>query len=93
MNNVDYAPFALFLTFQPSDFTSDGAAFTARQEVPLAIVDDLFDEPDETLTLQLERSPGLSEMSEVGIGGQPGLTIEGTARGTGNGTLRTSVST
>ena len=60
MNNVDYAPFALFLTFQPSDFTSDGAAFTARRDVTLPIVDDLFDEPDETMLLRLERSPGLS---------------------------------
>ena len=52
---VDYTIFSRTLRIRPSDFTSDGAAFTARQEVTLAIVDDLFDEPDETLTLELER--------------------------------------
>ena len=62
VSNVDYTHFSLFLTFQPSDFTSDGAAFTARQEVTLAIVDDLFEEPDETLTLALEPSPGTPEV-------------------------------
>ena len=53
---VDYTDFSLSLKIQPSDFTSDGAVFTARQEVTLAIVDDLFDEPDETLTLSLQHS-------------------------------------
>ena len=62
VSNVDYTHFSLFLTFQPSDFTSDGAAFTARQEVTLAIVDDLFEEPDETVTLALEPSPGTPEV-------------------------------
>ena len=62
VNGVDYEKFSLSLRFRPSDFTSDGAAFTARQEVTLPIVDDLFDEPDETLTLQLQRTAGLSEV-------------------------------
>ena len=62
VSNVDYTHFARFLKFQPSDFTSDGAAFTARQEVTLAIVDDLFEEPDETVTLALEPSPGTPEV-------------------------------
>ena len=62
VSNVDYTHFSLFLTFQPSDFTSDGAAFTARQEVTLAIVDDLFEESDETVTLALEPSPGTPEV-------------------------------
>ncbi len=62
VSNVDYTGFSLFLTFQPSDFTSDGAAFTACQEVTLAIVDDLFEEPDETVTLALEPSPGTPEV-------------------------------
>ena len=53
---VDYTGFSHQLKFQPSDFTSDGAVFTARQEVTLAIVDDLFDKPDETLTLSLQQS-------------------------------------
>ena len=65
VSNVDYTHFSLFLTFQPSDFTSDGAAFTARQEVTLAIVDDLFEEPDETVTLALEPSPGTPEEHQM----------------------------
>ena len=54
-SGVDFESLSRTLRIRPSDFTSDGAAFTARQEVTLAIVDDLFDEPDETLTLELER--------------------------------------
>ena len=56
--DVDFEALGRQLRFRPSDFTWDGAAFTARQEVMLAIVDDLFDEPDETLTLALERAAG-----------------------------------
>ena len=42
------------IQFIPSDFTADGADFTARKEVTLAIVDDELDEPDEALTVILE---------------------------------------
>ena len=45
------------IKFVPSDFTADGATFTARKEVTLAIVDDALDEPDEALTLILEPLP------------------------------------
>ena len=62
VNGVDYERLSVSVRFRPSDFTSDGAVFTARQEVTLPIVDDLLDEPDETLTLELGRSPGLSEV-------------------------------
>ena len=62
VNGVDYTALSVSVRFRPSDFTSEGAVFTARQEVTLAIVDDLFDELDETLTLQLQRTAGLSEV-------------------------------
>ena len=42
------------IQFVPSDFTADGANFTARKEVTLAIVDDEVNEPDEALTMVLE---------------------------------------
>ena len=53
----DYTAFSKSLKFRPSDFTSDGAVFTARQDVTLAIMDDALYEPDETLTLALEAGP------------------------------------
>ena len=62
VGDVDFEALSRTLRIRPSDFTSDGAAFTARQEVTLSIVDDLFDEPDETVTLALERSLGLPEV-------------------------------
>ena len=43
------------IEFVPSDFTADGTNFTARKEVTLAIVDDELNEPDEALTVFLER--------------------------------------
>ena len=45
------------IKFVPSDFTADGANFTARKEVTLAIVDDELNEPDEALTVILEPLP------------------------------------
>ena len=62
VGGVDYTGLSLTLRIQPSDFTSDGAVFTARRHVPLAIVDDALYEPDETVTLALERSPGTPEV-------------------------------
>ena len=59
---VDYEPLSLFLQVEPSDFTPDGTEFTARKEVTLGIVDDALDEPDETLIVILERSPGLQRV-------------------------------
>ena len=49
----------------PSDFTPDGTKFTARKEVTLVIVDDALDEPDETLTVVLQRAPGSPEVLEL----------------------------
>ena len=57
--NVDYASLSVFVWAEPSDFTPTGTEFTARKEVTLTIVDDDLDEPDETLTVRLERSPGM----------------------------------
>ena len=53
----DVADRSVFVVVEPSDFTPDGTEFTARKEVPLPIVDDALDEPDETLILILERGP------------------------------------
>ena len=58
----DYVHQSQFLVVSPSDFRSDGTEFTARKEVTLVIVDDALDEPDETLTVEMERSPGLPEV-------------------------------
>ena len=52
----------VFLSVLPSDFTLDGADFTARKEVTLVIVDDAIHEPDETLNMLLEPAPGTSEL-------------------------------
>ena len=57
-SGVDYENMSLFLRVFPADFTQDGTEFTARKEVTLVIVDDAIDEPDETLTVKLERSVG-----------------------------------
>ena len=59
--SLDYAPLAVLILAQPTDFTADGAVFIARKEVTLTIVDDALDEPDETLAVVLERSPGMPE--------------------------------
>ena len=59
---VDFENPAGFIQFVPSDFTADGATFTARKEVTLAIVDDAIDEPDETLNMLLEPGPSTSEL-------------------------------
>ena len=59
--SLDYTPLAVLILAQPTDFTADGAVFIARKEVTLTIVDDALDEPDETLTVVLERSPGMPE--------------------------------
>ena len=58
---LDYASLAVTILAQPTDFTADGAEFTARKEVTLTIVDDALDEPDETLTVSLERIAGTPE--------------------------------
>ena len=57
----DFGRLTLALHFQPSDFTADGTEFTARREVPLSIVDDALEEPNETLAVALERSAQLQE--------------------------------
>ena len=59
--SLDYVPLAVLILAQPTDFTADGAVFIARKEVTLTIVDDALDEPDETLAVVLERSPGMPE--------------------------------
>ena len=59
--SLDYTPLAVLILAQPTDFTADGAVFIARKEVTLTIVDDALDEPDETLAVVLERSPGMPE--------------------------------
>ena len=56
----DYVPQSEQFLVSPSDFTMDGAEFTARKEVTLVIVDDAIEESDETLNMLLEPSPGLS---------------------------------
>ena len=58
---LDYASLAVTILAEPSDFTADGTEFTARKEVTLTIVDDALDEPDETLTVSLERIAGTPE--------------------------------
>ena len=58
---LDYTPLSVLILAEPTDFTADGAEFIARKEVTLTIVDDALDEPDETLTVVLERSPGMPE--------------------------------
>ena len=47
------------LVFQPSDFSFSAAdsVFTARVEVELVLVDDAFDEPDETFAVVLTSTP------------------------------------
>ena len=55
---LDYASLSVNIWAEPSDFTADGAEFIARKEVTLTIVDDALDEPDETLTVRLERNAG-----------------------------------
>ena len=56
----DYVHQSEFLSVSPSDFTPDGADFTARKEVTLVIVDDAIHEPDETLNMLLEPGPSTS---------------------------------
>ena len=56
----DYVHQSELLSVSPSDFTPDGADFTARKEVTLAIVDDAIYEPDETLNMLLEPGPATS---------------------------------
>ena len=54
----DYDSLSFQQSFQPSDFSADGAVFTARVEVPLTLVDDALDEPDESFTVTLQVAPG-----------------------------------
>ena len=56
--DVDFERLSLIFQVFPSDFTPDGAEFTARKEVRLVLVDDDLNEPDETLTVALERIGG-----------------------------------
>ena len=51
----DLAVGNVWFEVEPSDFTPDGAEFIARKEVTLPIVDDALDEPDETLTMRLDK--------------------------------------
>ena len=61
----DFGRLAEAVQFQPSDFTADGTEFTARREVPLSIVDDTVEEPNETLAVVIERGPGLPEAAAL----------------------------
>ena len=61
----DYENLTDFPTFQPSDFGADGAVFTARVEVPLTLVDDALDEPDESFTMALQKAPGTTPVVEL----------------------------
>ena len=54
---ADFDHQAAQLTFQPSDFSAAGSVFTARTEVELVLVDDAFDEPDETFAVLLTTGP------------------------------------
>ena len=58
---LDFTALSVSVPAQPTDFTADGAVFTARKEVMVTIVDDALAEPDETLTAVLERGPGTPE--------------------------------
>ena len=59
--NQDYTPRTATppLTFQPGDFSADGAAWKAVKTVPLTILDDTRDEPDEAFRLTMEAPPNL----------------------------------
>ena len=56
--SADFQFLDVHLAFDPSDFSADGAVFTARKEVPVELVDDGLDEPDETLFVALYWAPG-----------------------------------
>ena len=58
----DYDYISLQQSFQPSDFSADGAVFSARVEVPLTLVDDALDEPDESFEVALQVAPGTPQV-------------------------------
>ena len=66
---------------QPSDYRADGSVFSARLEVPLVLIDDALDEPDETFTLLLQKSPGtpgfVTLSQHDGTGVQSGDPVHG----------------
>ena len=57
-SGYDVQTLSLQQPLQPSDYRADGSVFSARLEVPLVLIDDALDEPDETFTLLLQKSPG-----------------------------------
>ena len=57
-SGYDVQTLSLQQPLQPSDYRADGSVFSARLEVPLVLIDDALDEPDETFTVLLQKSPG-----------------------------------
>ena len=57
-NGIDFRALSAAIAWQPSDFSADGALFTARREIALVLTDDAVDEPDETLQVALETVSG-----------------------------------
>ena len=57
-NGIDFRALSAAIAWQPSDFSADGALFTARREITLVLTDDTVDEPDETLQVALETVSG-----------------------------------
>ena len=47
------------MTFQPGDFSADGAAWKAVKTVQVTILDDTSEEPDEAFRLEMTRTGGL----------------------------------
>ena len=57
--NQDYTEFNEVVTFQPGNFSADGAAWKAEKTVQVTILDDTGEEKDETFKLTMERTGGL----------------------------------
>ena len=58
--NQDFTPLTSEeVTFQPGDFSADGAAWKAVKTVQVTILDDTREEPDEAFQFRLERTGGL----------------------------------
>ena len=56
-SGTDYAAISIQVGFAPEDFVLAGDVWRARQEIPLAIINDMVVEDDGALDLSLERSP------------------------------------
>ena len=68
--NKDFADTRDTLIFNASDYRRDGDAWKAEHTIPVMILDDAQDEPDETFALFLDRSGGLDyRVLVVGSGG------------------------